>query len=39
MYKYNNVECINYIPTMHNNVEKYGVNSDEDDIIKTSKLH
>jgi hypothetical protein len=23
---------------MHNNVEKYGVNSDEDDIIKTSKV-
>ena len=38
MYKYNNVECINYIPTMHNNVEKYNLNSDDNDVIKISKV-
>ena len=30
MYKYNNVECVNNIPTLHNNVERYNINSDDD---------
>ena len=37
MYKYNNIECVNYIPALHNNVEKYNINSDEDNIFKNSK--
>jgi len=43
MYKYNNIECVNYIPALHNNVEKYNnverynINSDEDNIVKNSK--
>ena len=34
MYKYNNIECVNYIHAMHNNVEKYNINSDDDNIDK-----
>lgn len=37
MYKYNNIECVNYIPAMHNNVEKYNINSDDDNIDKKCK--
>jgi hypothetical protein len=37
MYKYNNIECVNYIPAMHNNVEKYNINSDDDNVDKRYK--
>jgi hypothetical protein len=37
MYKYNNVECVNYIPTLHNNVERYNINSDDDNIDNINK--
>jgi hypothetical protein len=37
MYKYNNIECVNYIPVLHNNVEKYNINSDDDNIVKNNK--
>ena len=37
MYKYNNIECVNYIHAMHNNVEKYNINSDDDNIDKKCK--
>lgn len=29
MYKYNNVECINYIPSINNNVEQVKIDSDD----------
>jgi hypothetical protein len=38
MYKYNNIECVNYIPSLHNNVERYNINSDDDNIGQNGNI-
>jgi hypothetical protein len=38
MYKYNNIECVNHIHALHNNVEKYNINSDDDNIGQNGNI-